>query len=169
MTDARSNATSRDSERGAVLVLTIVVMVVIGLISAGLLAIITSGVQQRTTLDTARNREYAADAAIETAIARVRGITTAPGVGLTPCAQNGPDYTTLNGVSIRVDCTNAPAVTTLGLLERDVVFTACVDASPSVACTDATAVIRAQVSFQTVSSGSTTIARTYVQSWSVNK
>ncbi len=160
---------THDPEQGTVLVLTIVVMVVIGMISAGLLAIITSGVQQRTTLDVARNREYAADGAIETAIARVRGITTAPGVGLVACAPNGPDYLTLNGVSIRVDCVNAPAITTLGVLERDVVFTACVDASPSVACTDSTAVIRAQVSFQTASPGSTAIVRTYMQSWSVNK
>jgi Tfp pilus assembly protein PilX len=169
MTRARSNSSRPDSDRGAVLVLTIVVMVVIGLISAGLLAIITSGVQERTTLDAARNREYAADAAIETAIARVRGITTAPGVGLTPCAPNGPDYTTLNSVRIRVDCANAPAATRLGALERDVVFTACVDATPSVACTDSTGVIRAQVSFQTSSPSSLAITRTYVQSWSVNK
>lgn len=159
--------TARPGEDGSVLVLSIITMVVIGLVSAALLAIITSGVQQRATLDVARNREYAADAGIESAIARVRGITTAPGVGLVSCG--GPDFATLDNVHIRVDCANAPSITRLGLLERDVVFTACVDASPSVACTDASAVIRAQVNFQTASAASTTIARTYVQSWSVNR
>ena len=59
-----------EGERGASLILAIVFMVVIGAISAAVLATTTSGLQDRVVLDQARNREYAADGAIEIAITR---------------------------------------------------------------------------------------------------
>jgi type II secretory pathway pseudopilin PulG len=154
-----------ESERGAALLLAIVVLIVIGMISATLLASITSAANGRVILDAARNREYAADAGIETAIANVRQITTPPGVGLASCG--GPYLSSLDGVNIRTTCTNTPTPTTATFLERDVIFTACVDTGA--ACTNATTIIRAQVNFATTTANTLTIAHTYIQSWSVNQ
>jgi len=61
--------------------------------------------------------------------------------------------------SIRVDCTSAPEQTSGGYLQRNAIFTACLDTGA--ACTDTSAIVRAQVNFS--DSGSTT-----VQAWSVN-
>ncbi len=158
---------STDPERGAALLLAIAVIVVVGLIMASLFPLITTSLHDRTVLDSIRDREYAADGAIEFAVARVRGIGGA-GPALAPCG--GPDARSANGVTIRVDCANVPTLTTRGYLQRNVIFSACVDTSPSVACTDASAVVRVQVNYETPSSGpSPAITRTYVQSWSVNR
>ena len=61
--------------------------------------------------------------------------------------------------SIRVDCTPAPAQTRLLYLQRNAIFTACLDTGA--ACTDTSAIVRAHVNFS--DSGTTT-----VQAWSVN-
>lgn len=61
--------------------------------------------------------------------------------------------------SIRVECTPAPTQTRLGFLQRNAIFTACLDTGA--ACTDASTIVRAQINFS--DSGSTT-----VQAWSVN-
>ncbi len=156
---------SRD-EAGAALILVIVVMIVIGLMSAGLMAGVTSGLQDRAVLDGVRNREYAADGAIELAVTKVRQLA-APGAALATCGPSNRYQQSLDGVAIRVDCSNVPVLTRTGLLERDVSFSACVDVG--VACTDVATVIRAQVNFETASSTSATIVHTYVQSWSVNQ
>jgi len=67
-------------ERGAALMLVIAFMVLMGTISAAVLSTTTSGIQQRVALDQARNRQYAADAGIETTVAAARGLggTCAP-------------------------------------------------------------------------------------------
>ena len=165
-------------ESGAALILAIAFMVVIGAISAAVLASAGSGINDRVSLDTLRNREYAADGAVEFAITQVRALGL-PGPGRADCGGSGkPNYygignnpppsLNLNGVAtIRVDCSNQPTLTLGGFLQRNVVFTACVDLST--ACTDATNIVRAQVSFQAVDSGPVlNVQRTWVQSWSVN-
>jgi hypothetical protein len=159
----------RRDERGAALLLAIAFLVVVGGIGGALLGAVTSGVNGRTRLDSARDRQYAADAAIETAIARVRTIA-APGPALSSCG--GPDYLTLNGKQIRVDCTNAPTLTFRGFLQRNVIFSACEQASPDVACGGSSTpiVLRAQVNYQAIGSTvSPHVTRTWIQSWSVNR
>ena len=116
-----------ERERGASLVLAIAFMVVIGAIAMATLAMITSGLNNRRTLDEVRDREYGADAAIEFAIANVRTLDS-PNGG--PALQNCADGAarapyTVDGHSYHVDCQNAPAVTFGGLLQRNVIFTAC--------------------------------------------
>jgi hypothetical protein len=158
---------SRD-ERGASLILAIVFMVVVGGVSLVTLSYITNGTNQRRLLEQARNREYAADGTIEQAIARVR-MLPAPGPGVASCG--GPDTQTLNRFNIRVDCQNASTFTTRGLLQRNVIFTACeAPQNPGAHCSDGSTVVRAQVNFKTTPGpGQSTVTRTYVQSWSVNR
>ena len=59
-------------DRGAALLLAVGFVVVIGAIAGGLAGLATSGVNNRVTLEQVRNREYAADGAIENAISQVR-------------------------------------------------------------------------------------------------
>jgi hypothetical protein len=158
----------RRDERGASLVLAIVFMVVAGAIGAFLTSTVTSGINDSSVLATARNREYAADGAIEEAITLTR---TNGGV----CPATIPPWT-LDGFTIRVDCNNSPAVAVatdpLGnvsvVAQHDVVFSACDNASGEV-CSDANqnVVIRARInySFTGIPPKLTT---TYVQAWSVN-
>jgi hypothetical protein len=154
-----------DAERGASLILAIAFMVVLGAIGATLVASITTGVHDRDILDRVRDREYAADGGVESSIARVRQLPP-PGPGLADCG--GPDhYSALNGVAIRVDCVNAWTLTLAAFEQRNVIFTACVDETPSVPCTDANAIIRAQVNFQAAGSP-LRVTRTWIQAWSVN-
>jgi hypothetical protein len=61
-------------DRGAALVVAIAFVVMIGAIGAGLAGMITSSANNRVTLQLLRNREYAADGAIQQAIAEVRGL-----------------------------------------------------------------------------------------------
>jgi hypothetical protein len=149
-------------ERGASLILAIVFMVVVGAISAAVLSATASGLQDRVALDTARDREYAADGAIEIAVTRVRNN------GGT-CAGGDPDVT-INSVAIHVNCIASPAVvvgpTGELLSQNDIVFTACKTSDVvSGACPTATAIINAQVNFQ----GTSAPLKTFVQSWSVNR
>jgi type II secretory pathway component PulK len=155
----------RRDERGASLILAIAFLVVVGGISSAVISSVTSGFNGRTVLDRARDREYAADGGIEYAVAQVRALPLPGGPGLAACA--GPYTNTLNKIKIRIDCANQPTITLGGFLQRNVVFSACVDTNST--CTDATTVIRAQVNFQAVSAGSILkVSRTWVQSWSVN-
>lgn len=152
-----------ESERGAALVLVIGMMVLVGAILAGLLAFVTTSVGARPNLDAIRNRQYAADAAIEMAIARVRQL---PSPALTACG--GPDVATFNSVQIRVECENVSTMTGAGYLQRNVRFVAC-EASASSCAADA--VITAQVNYESTTAdiAAPVISRTNVQSWSVNR
>ena len=155
---------TRHDERGAALILAIAFMVVIGMITSAMLSSLTSAVSDRGVLDTVRNRQYAADAAVETSIARVRDLP-APGPGRQPCGP--PDTSALNDTPIRVDCTDARTVTIDGFEQRNVIFTSCVDTS--VACTDATTIVRAQVNYEVLDPANPVVTKTYVQSWTVNR
>ncbi len=157
----------KSSERGAALILALSFLIVVAAITGSLLPAISSGFKGRTILDTVRNRQYAADAGVEAAIAQTRsrfegGNAQAPCLTLNQAA--------FNGAAIRVDCTFTPGVTNLGLGQRNAIYSACVDTG--VACTNATTVVRAQVNFQS-SAGFTAatapITRTWIQSWSVNQ
>jgi Tfp pilus assembly protein PilX len=154
-------------ERGASLILVIAFMLVIGGIGAAVVSSVTSGLNSRNVLDQVRDRQYAADGGVEYAIAQVRA-SSPPGPGLADCgdaAFTPPDHYnhTLNGISIRIDCANKSTIIPTGaLLQRNVIFTACVDTNTP--CTSATTIIRAQVNYEAKSA----ITRTWVQSWSVN-
>jgi type II secretory pathway pseudopilin PulG len=152
-------------ERGASLILAIVFMVVIGAISAAVLSTTTSGVLDRVVLDQARNREYAADGAIEIAITRVRNNGGTCSSGDSPVTLEQP------AVKIHVDCTSSPSFIVLPdntiATQNNIVFTACEwsgsgNGNP---CTAANTIINAQINFQ----GASTPRKTFVQSWSVNR
>jgi hypothetical protein len=157
----------RRDERGASLVLAIVFMVVIGAVSGAVLSMLTSGLSNRVALDGARDREYAADGAIQAAVAQIRAIPasqTYAGPGL-PCPAISNHQ--LNGVTIHTDCVAAPAVTRDLYRQFNVIFTTC--AGTTGPCPNAKVIIRAQVNFQAIGSGaSLQIQRTWVQAWSVN-
>jgi hypothetical protein len=152
------------NERGAALILAIAFLVVVGGIGAALVSSITSGANQRATLDDLRDRQYAADGAIEEAIAQLRreGGTSA---AFTACGPYTPPP--LNGVAIRVVCSNVPTVTEGGYLQRNVIFTACLDSATNPTCARGRPIMRAQVNFEAVGDP-LEIRRTWVQSWSVN-
>jgi hypothetical protein len=151
-------------ERGASLILAIAFMVVIGGISSAVLATTTSGLQDRVALDQARNREYAADGAIEQTIVAARALS-----GMCPTPTPSPN---LNGVKIHVDCSSAAAIVNgpgnVPLLQNDLSFVACVamgagNGTPCASPTDPP-IINAQVNFQ----GTAPTVTTFVQAWSVN-
>ena len=170
---SRSRLIRQHDERGASLVLAIVFMVVVGAIGSSVVASVSSGIRSGTSLATARNREYAADAAIETAIARVR-VQTANNT--TTCASPLGIPFENPQVLVHVDCANTPAVVAQpgGTLvaQNNVIFTACLQSGPppGAACNTVTGpagngtIISAAVNFQL--NGST--VATHVLSWSVN-
>lgn len=172
-------------ERGASLILAIAFMVVIGMISSAILSTISSGLHTRTALDSARDRQYAADGAIEFAVASIRARPSAAsyrGPAFAPCGPGGPPFATApfyhslteegTPIRIRVDCTGEPTFTFGSLfLQQNVLFSACVPANPDVLCGGPTTpiIIRSQINYQTVAAGSVLqIQRTWIQSWSVN-
>jgi hypothetical protein len=146
--------------------LVIAFMVLIGAISTAVLSTATSGVQRRVVLDVARDRQYAADAAIESTIAAARGLSpsligTCPPPPATPFVYNND--------SVHVDCQSVPAVVVVDgvtKLQKNLSFVAClaVGSGYGSACTPSNTVITAQVNFKV----SGTAVSTWVQSWSVN-
>ena len=128
-------------------------------ITAGMTAAAVSSVQNRSSLEILRNREYAADGAIELAIAQVRG---------GDCSSTGPRTDTTFGPAIRVDWTTDCSTGVLSsdgihvYPQRNVVFSACLD--KSALCLDADVIIRAQVNFEPQTG---LVMKTSVQSWSV--
>jgi len=158
--------------------MTIGFVLAIGLIGGGLASLATSGLNNRAVLVGLRNRQYAAEGAVEQAIAPARGrtcasIEQASGV-------DGPTVLIINGLTMRVDWVNACGVVQAGdrgatataassdgmvVAQRNVIFSACV--STGAACDPTKVIIRAQVNFQQAASGAVT--KTYVQSWSVNQ
>jgi hypothetical protein len=157
----RRRVTPQHEDSGAALLLAIGFVMMIGLISAGLASLATSSLQNRATLELVRDRQYAADGAIEQAVLQVSGYTcdTVP---------SAPIVNTLNGVAIRVDWANAcGSVKTSDdspYLQRNVIFNACVDTGKP--CSNPDVIIRAQVNFDPATGP---VTKTYVQSWSVNR
>ncbi len=165
-----TSSRARD-ERGVALIMAVVVMVVVGVISATVVALLTTGLRHRDPLDTLRNEQYAADGDIEAAIADVRANPVA-GLNIANCPRSwtttAAQIPKLNGVDMRVDCTNAFSIAPGGFRQYNVTFVAC--ATPNTPCTDTSTILSAQVNFEAQQSGpNVTITRTYVQSWSVDR
>lgn len=162
---ARMLPAPHESERGVALILAIGFLVVVAAITGSLLPAISSGFKGREILDTVRDRQYAADAGIEAAIAATRanfeaGNPACTGIGTQPA---------VNNVTIRVDCVYSPSLTLGGFLQRNVIYSACVSGG---ACTAASTIVQAQVNFQSTAGFATAVApitRTWIQSWSVNQ
>lgn len=152
------------ADRGASLVLVMCFVVMIGALCAGLITLATSALNNHLTLRQTRDRQYAADGAIEQAISQVRRLT---------CATTTESYlvdASLNGVAIRVDWVNTCGVVQSALDgsivgQRNVIFSACLNAADQ--CDDAKVLARAEVNFQGPIDGSVT--KTFVQSWNVNR
>ena len=151
--------THRDS--GAALLLAIGFVMMVSVISAGLAALATSGLNNRNTLEQVRNSQYAADGAIEQAISQVRTLTCSPPTGflVDSSFSSGPirvDWLNVCGSVTASDGTRYP--------QRNVVFSACPDLRA--VCDPANVIIRAQVNFEPDSG---TVTKTYIQSWSVKR
>ena len=160
---AGRRAAGRAGDRGAGLVLAIGFVVMIGGIGAGLAALVSSSLNNRTALEQIRDRQYAADGAIEIAIAQQAERAAAA------CASEpGSTSVTLNSVAVRVEWRNACAVTRGGdgllYVERNLLFVACRDTGT--ACGD-DGIIRALVNFEQDAAGNVT--RTSIRSWSVQQ
>jgi hypothetical protein len=147
------------TDAGASLILAIAFVLVVGMISAGLVGLATSSLANRNTLQVLRNRQYAADAAIELAVTRVLDVSCT--------AADGSLADTFNKIVIRVEWTNSCSVIQsddgIVVAQRNATFSACEGAST---CTVATTVIRAVVNLQPAVGPAT---RTVVQSWSVDR
>jgi hypothetical protein len=161
------NRTRGTDDRGAALILAIAFVVMIGTIGAGLANLITSSANNRVSLQTLRNREYAADGAVEVAVAMVRALDRSSAASCS--ATDGTSASTINAVPIRVDWRAACSVVRGDggelFAQRNVVFEACADMGAT--CTATAVIVRAQVNFRDDQSGN--VAGTYVQSWSVNR
>ena len=162
-----------ENESGAALILAIGCVLFVRAIVGVTLSMITSGMNNRRDLDTLRNRQYAADAGIEYAITQVRQFPS-PGPGQFGCDDDDAGWLrpAINDVEIRVECTNRPAFTLAGGLQRNVVFNACLesDATNIGRCPEDASIIRAQVNFEAVSAaGQVVPGETTVQYWSVNR
>jgi len=154
-------------DRGTALLLTIGFVVMIGAISAGLAGLVTSGLNNTVTLERIRDRQYAADGAVEHAIAEVRSAMETTDTCLADAS--GTARTDLNQIPIRVDWSGACGVVQgadgLIFLQRDIVFTACLDAGEP--CARGTAIVSAQVNFEQGDAGP--VRSTVIQSWSVDQ
>ena len=107
--------------------------------------------------------------------------------GISPCGPDShPDYyrtvdyfPALNGVDIRIDCADQLGAATSPdsadlFLQRNVIFTACVDTGTKCGQPTTPIVVRAQVNFEAHkglegSKPALLLTRTWVQSWSVNR
>jgi len=152
-------------EDGATLILVIGFMVMIGFVLAGLSSQLSNSLTTRTGLVRARDREYDADAAIETAITQVRNNIN----GANPCSGVNTPSTGPNGVSIQVTCNyKSGGLTLSGAVRREATFAACESScGPS-----SSAIIKAQVSFASLTppnSSPIVVNKTYIESWSVNR
>jgi hypothetical protein len=97
---------SADDERGAVLILAVVFVLVIGLVSVGLLGLSTTNILATSHLTALRAADYAADGAMETSIATIRAnLTEGFPLPSPSCDQTPPP---INGTSYRVVCYPVP-------------------------------------------------------------
>jgi hypothetical protein len=155
-----------ERDRGAALIVAIAFVVMIGAVGAGLAGLITSSSYNRVSLQMLRNREYAADGAVEAAIAEVRSLDRQTSAGCS--TTGGTSASTINAIDIRVDwqaaCTVVRGTDGIVVAQRNVMFSACED--DGLACANARTIVRAQVNFRDDPTGD--VAGTFVQSWSVN-
>jgi hypothetical protein len=154
-------------DQGAALLIAIGFMVLVGFIVGGLATLISSGVGDTVSLKNLRNRQYAADAAVQQDVVQLRTALVA-NANASWCT-TAHTYTDSGTPSIKVACTSPTFSLTFtnGVIyaKRNVTFLACTDTSA--ACTDSspTLALRAEVDFSKIGNAVTT----YVQSWSVIK
>ncbi len=137
-------------------------VLMVGSIGAGLAGIATTSLNHRNSLEVVRNREYAADGAVEEAITKVRTLTCTPTTGSLV-------DTSIVASGIRVDWAVACGTvmssdSTTSYPQRNVIFSACENVGPT--CDPAQVIVRAQVNFEPAAG---TVTKTFVQSWSVNR
>lgn len=136
-------------------------VLMVGAIGAGLAGLATTGLNSRNNLETVRNREYAADGAIEEAITQVRGYACTPAI-------TSLVDTSIDSTGIRVDwsstCPFVTASDETRYLQRNVIFSAC--ESTVAVCDPTKAIIQAQVNFEPATGA---VTKTFIQSWSVKR
>lgn len=140
----RLSATARErDDQGAVLILAVLFVLVVGLVGGALLLLTGSALSQTGSLQTDRSLSAAAESAVEVSIQNVRSLTTlatAPGYGSTsinPCPsmtvhipEGGPTGTGSTD-NIKVVC----AVGTAPLpWQRSITFAGCPDGTSDSAC-----------------------------------
>lgn len=152
----------RDS--GAALIVAIGFVVMISMIAAGLTAMVTSGVGNRAILESVRNRQYAADGAVEEAIATLVDELATDGVA---CGLERAQRTNANAMDIRVEtlvtCGAVSGQDGLPEVQLSGVFSACPETGRQ--CAPEDVIVRAFVGFELDSDGSP--LNTSVHSWSV--
>lgn len=153
-----------DRDRGAALIVAIAFVLMISVIGAGLTSMITSGVGNRALLEEVRDRQYAADGAIEQAVADLAADLPR---GEVRCGDTREARHDLNDMTVRVDafvtCGAVPGTGGMPELQLSAVFSACVD--PGRACPADDVVVRALVGFEQADDGA--LLSTSVHSWSV--
>lgn len=158
----RTSPAARD--HGAALIVAIGFVVMIGMIAAGLTAMVTSGVGNRAILESVRNRQYAADGAVEEAIASVVDDLAVGSVG---CGLERAHRTTANSIDIRVEtlmtCGAVSGPEGLPEVQLSGVFSACPETGRPCAPDDV--IVRAFVGFEQDVDGSPLSPS--VHSWSV--
>ena len=136
-------------------------VLMVGSIGAGLAGIATTSLNNRNSLEVVRNREYAADGAVEEAITKARSFTCAPATGFVL-------DTSIVATGIRVDwltvCPTVMSSDSTTYPQRNVIFSACENTGTT--CDPAKVIVRAQVNFEPAAG---TVTKTFVQSWSVKR
>jgi hypothetical protein len=139
-------------------------MVMIGAMAAGLTSMVTSGVGNRIALEELRDRQYAADGAVEAAIAEMRVAIEAGRLG---CGDTWATKSSLNELGVlveaEVDCVAVAGPDQLPVRQYVGRFFACPD--PIAGCTADDATVQALVGFETDAKGR--VLDTAVRSWSV--
>ena len=110
--NARRTLPTRYGDRGASLVIALAVMLALGGILGGLVTFINSSTAVSLGLQATRNRQYAADAAIEQAIRTVQDDATSKALVGAFCSVSQPFFVSsasINGYNTRVDCQGAPS------------------------------------------------------------
>jgi len=150
----------RRSDEGAILILALVFMVSVGMITIGLLSVGNVSLFTTIGLQSQRNVEYGADAALEAAIQSVRYQAPAFPLACQPCDQPcvgspstfppaGKPTFTVNGRSFIVQYCISIAPAYWG---RQVSFTAC-EAANAASCQSTGALIQASVVYSDVKAG----------------
>lgn len=153
-----------ERDPGAALIVAIGFVVMISMIAAGLTAMVTSGVGNRAILESVRNRQYAADGAVEEAIATLVDDLATSGVA---CGFERAQRTNANSIDIRVEtlvtCGAVSGPDGLPEVQLSGVFSACPETGRDCAPDDV--IVRAFVGFELDGDGSP--LHTSVHSWSV--
>ena len=158
------HAARPDQDPGAALIVAIGFVVMIGMIAAGLTAMVTSGVGNRAILESVRNRQYAADGAVEEAIA---ALVDELATGVVGCGLERAQRTNANAIDIRVEtlvtCGAVSGPDGLPEVQLSGVLSACRETGRPCAPDDV--IVRAFVGFGQDTDGSP--LSTSVHSWSV--